>query len=148
MNICNCGKPISEKSNNQKMCASCVGKRGGRKPVQKEKLAKMMKTNTGLPTGYYYYTRSMLTPDEKLLFPGNQRNILVHRLVMAKYLNRPLERGEVVMHVDGDKLNNRIDNLMLGDSLTNSRQHWDARVEMEQWKRLSTMLAIIANKKG
>jgi len=36
-----------------------------------------------------------------------------HILVMAEHLGRPLERGEVVHHIDGNKTNNDIQNLQL-----------------------------------
>jgi hypothetical protein len=36
-----------------------------------------------------------------------------HRLVMEEYLGRKLEKEEVVHHIDGDRSNNNIDNLML-----------------------------------
>lgn len=39
--------------------------------------------------------------------------VLEHRYVMAKYLNRPLERHETVHHIDGNKENNDISNLQL-----------------------------------
>lgn len=41
---------------------------------------------------------------------------LVHRWVMKKTLGRRLEYGEVVHHIDGDKLNNKINNLKLFSS--------------------------------
>lgn len=39
--------------------------------------------------------------------------ILEHRLVMARHLNRPLEKWESVHHIDGNKENNNISNLQL-----------------------------------
>ncbi|MBT4698412.1 hypothetical protein HOB76_09155 [Candidatus Woesearchaeota archaeon] len=39
--------------------------------------------------------------------------VLEHRLEMAQYLNRLLEKKEVVHHIDHDPHNNKIENLML-----------------------------------
>lgn len=46
--------------------------------------------------GYYGYTSSVN-----------------HRRVMEKHIGRPLEKKEIVHHIDGDRLNNDIDNLCL-----------------------------------
>lgn len=137
MYICiDCGDEFgTRRTRNTKICPQCLGRRGGnhKKPLQ-PKVEKLHKA------GYYYYDYPMLTDEEKQLLPDDSRIILVHRLVMAKKLGRPLHKGEVVMHIDGNKINNNPDNLMIGDSETNSRQHWEARIEAERWKSISVLL--------
>lgn len=43
----------------------------------------------------------------------NGKTKQVHRIVMEEHLGRKLAKEEVVHHIDGDKSNNELDNLML-----------------------------------
>jgi hypothetical protein len=60
-----------------------------------------------------------------------------HRAVMALYLGRPLSQNESVHHIDGDKINNQIQNLELLDKADHSKFHGEQlRVEAELRKRV------------
>src|SRR5277367_2195691 len=50
---------------------------------------------------------------------------LEHRVVMEKKIQRSLKRLEAVHHINGDKLDNRIENLQLMTISNHTKHHWD-----------------------
>jgi hypothetical protein len=65
--------------------------------------------NGWISHGYRY----LAVPPELLHLSGGDTKISEHRLVMAMHLGRPLLTEETVHHRNGDRLDNRIENLEL-----------------------------------
>lgn len=76
-------------------------------------------TRTVTSEGYITLVIASLPKSDQLLCVGMEQKhggsgrVLEHRLVMARSLNKPLEKNEVVHHKNGDKTDNRIENLEL-----------------------------------
>jgi hypothetical protein len=97
------------------LCRSCsarlIGKTYGSKSHPKGEFSpnwKGGKTKDG--SGYIMLT---ISPDNPFYSMSTDGRIREHRLVMAQFLGRCLISDEVVHHKNGDKTDNRIENLEL-----------------------------------
>jgi len=56
----------------------------------------------------------------------------VHRAVMEKKLGRPLTTDEIVHHIDGDRFNNKLENLELHTRSSHMSIHYTSRERNEK----------------
>lgn len=97
-----------------KLCQSCSLK--GRKHLWMDNSGKKHPNWKGgrgyMHSGGYWFT---WLPKDDFFYPmvGNGIYVAEHRLVMAKHLGRCLHSWEIVHHRNGNKLDNRIENLQL-----------------------------------
>jgi hypothetical protein len=72
----------------------------------------------------------------------NQTEILEHRAIVALFLGRPLEQGEIVHHINGIKDDNRIENLQLASENEHGRLHSEIRKSLQEAEERIRLLEI------
>lgn len=60
--------------------------------------------------------------------------VMEHRLVMEKELGRYLERSEIVHHINGDRQDNRVENLQVVSRSKHVSDHFANGYELNYWK--------------
>lgn len=63
---------------------------------------------------------------------GGGKYIFEHRLVMSNYLQRPLTTDEVVHHINGNRADNRLENLELNTNSGHAKKHMSERTIEEK----------------
>jgi len=114
-----CRAPFKSIHKTRAFCSrSCSSKHNAAKNplMQKGRPATVNKGGT-IHRGYRY----LFLPTHPMA--GRNGYVAEHRLKMAELLERPLRRDEIVHHKDGNRLNNRTENLEIIDHKTHGKRH-------------------------
>jgi len=82
--------------------------------------------NGRVSVGWKKYKTKERISGRGYIFIGHKRK---HQELMEKKLGRRLKKGEVVHHIDGDKLNNNLDNLVVMSRSEHMKLHTNLRKE-------------------
>lgn len=113
-----CGKTLSE--NRPIYCRSCA-KKGKRNPM----FGKISSRNKGGHINKKLGYRTICV---------GKKNVYEHRLIMEKHLGRKLKRNEIIHHKNGNKLDNRIENLKLMTGRKHQKLHHKGKIGKRKGK--------------
>ncbi len=93
----------------------------------------------GNPETWNHYKLVYVSPYSpyRVMAEAHSARVREHRLVMAQSIGRPLESWEIVHHINGDKDDNRLDNLQL----TTATRHKQITILEDRVRRLEERVA-------
>lgn len=81
----------------------------------------------------------------KLTFTGNRRGRYEHRMIMETYLKRKLSFNEDVHHLNGNKKDNRIENLIVLTKSEHGKYHSDKYYAIHRYTALPKKCELCGN---
>ena len=92
-------------------------------------IAKKGKRSSAWKGGKYNYRGYIMVWNPQHPNANKSGYVMEHRLVMSEHIKRPLERHENVHHKDGNRSNNKIENLELWETTQPSGQRVEDKIE-------------------